>query len=543
MSAEPVTAARPSPWTRADRPDRAPIVRRIGLWTALVALASGFVLIGGGNLDLGPIEARLGLSAGEGIGPFGQVFGGWEPALWPAQVAPSVLWAWGEAGGIPTSASVRWPAAIAGILAGLILAHRAWGRLGGSAGVLTAACWFGSVALIDRSAGAGLDLIAGLATVAALDRILARGSDLIAGLWAALAFLGAGWPPLLVIALATLVVGRREAMLTPALMAPPLVTCAAWSAWALSVTRAQVWASALALPLTRHSAWGMAVGVVALGLPWSPIAALTASRSVRDGWPALGRTWVIGWLQVTMVSLFVGTVIPGMASAARLPALAGLAVTAAACCDRAWAGALSTSARRGFQALAVSLVALWVAIVVVGGLYLGFTVPYYHRLVIVLIALAVPTGLVALASVLKADARRALLALAAVAVGLKLAHWGYYVPEWNYRRSQGPWGRAIGQWVPPRWPIYMMHTWPADLAFATGRPARQLAYPRHLAFQEGTGPRFVLLLASEFEHWPKDAPALIPMARFQDERGGTRVLARTEGEFSLKFLDRQKPED
>ncbi|MBV8677885.1 MAG: hypothetical protein JO355_12055, partial [Planctomycetaceae bacterium] len=62
-------------------------------------------------------------------------------------------------------------------------------------------------------------------------------------------------------------------------------------------------------------------------------------------------------------------------------------------------------------------------------------------------------------------------------------------------------------------------------------------------FQEGTGPRFVLLLASEFEHWPKDAPALIPVARFQDERGGTRVLARTEGEFSWKFLDRQKPED
>ena len=131
MSAEPVTAARPSPWTRADRPDRAPIVGRIGLWTALVALATGFVLIGGGNLDLGPIEARLGLSAGEGLGPFGQVFGGWEPALWPAQVAPSVLWAWGEAGGIPTSASVRWPAAIAGVLAGLILAHRAWGEARG----------------------------------------------------------------------------------------------------------------------------------------------------------------------------------------------------------------------------------------------------------------------------------------------------------------------------------------------------------------------------------------------------------------------------
>ncbi len=311
---------------------------------------------------------------------------------------------------------------------------------------------------------------------------------MVAGLWAALALLTSGWPPLALIALATVVISRREATLTSWLMLPPLVAFAAWSAWALSVAKAQVWAAALTLPLTQHSAWWMAVEVVALGLPWSPVAALTASRSVRNGWPPLARTWVIGWLQVAGASLLVGTVIPGLSSAARLPALAGLAVTAAACGERVWAGSVSTAARRGFLALAVPLVALWIAIVVVGGIYLASAIPYYRKPLLVMIGLAVPTGLIALTSVLKVDARRALLALAAVAVCLKIAHWGFYVPEWNYRRSQGPWGRAIGQWVPPSWPIYLMHPWPADLAFATERPVRQLDYPRLLVFQDGRSP-------------------------------------------------------
>ena len=64
--------------------------------------------------------------------------------------------------------------------------------------------------------------------------------------------------------------------------------------------------------------------------------------------------------------------------------------------------------------------------------------------------------------------------------GLKLAHWGYYAPEWNYRLSQGPWGRAIGQWLPRKWPLYTVHDWPPDLAFFIGRPVRQLPSPRFL---------------------------------------------------------------
>ena len=73
----------------------------------------------------------------------------------------------------------------------------------------------------------------GPGTIAALDRIVGRGSDSIAGLWASLAFLAGGWPPLALIALATVVVGRREAGLTPKLIVPPLLTALAWLAWAL----------------------------------------------------------------------------------------------------------------------------------------------------------------------------------------------------------------------------------------------------------------------------------------------------------------------
>src|SRR5205823_7679403 len=110
----------------------------------------------------------------------------------------------------------------------------------------------------------------------------------------------------------------------------------------------------------------------------------------------------------------------------------------------------------------------------------------------------------------------------------KVAHWGVYVPEWNYRCSQGPWGRAIGQWVPPRWPVFTMHEWREDLAFAIGRPVRPLPDPRSLEFQPKGRPHFVLLSRSEFDHWPDYAPRLLQVRTFQDERGDERVLARTE---------------
>ena len=114
-------------------------------------------------------------------------------------------------------------------------------------------------------------------------------------------------------------------------------------------------------------------------------------------------------------------------------------------------------------------------------------------------------------------------------MALKLAHWGYYVPEWNYRHSQGPWGRAIGQWVPKRWTLYTFHEWPPDLAFFVKRPVRQLRSPQYLEYQAGPQSKFVLLQASEFENWPKSAPPITLVAKFLDQSADERILARTAG--------------
>lgn len=508
-------------------------------WATILTLAAGFILICGGRLDLGPREARLGLASNEAFGPLGIAFGGWEPSLWPGQVGPSQLWAWGEEGR-PTSASVRWPAAIAGLLAGLILARRVMATLGTRAALFMMLCWAGSVAMIDRSAGTGLDLISGLAIVAAIDRILGRGSDWVAGVWAALAFLCGGWPPLVLIVMATIVLGRRGAGLTVALLTPPILTFAAWSAWALNAMPTEAWAAALMLPLMQKPAWLLGLTVIALGLPWSPFAALAASRSVREGWSDPGRLLVLGWLQIAAACIVAGTIVPGLASAAGLPALAGLAVVAAASCDRLWSRTVSAVARRNALWLSATIALLWVVPIVVGGIYMASAVSYYRSLAIFLIVLAVPILGLCYQSIAQSDLRRALLTVALVAVCLKFAHTGYYAPEWNYRRSQGPWGRAIGQWIPPKWPLYTTHAWSPDLAFAIGRPVRQLASPKHLAFLERRPTHHVLLLASEFENWPDDAPGLVKVATFEDEFGGTRILARTEGEFSWRMA-RQFP--
>ncbi len=114
-------------------------------------------------------------------------------------------------------------------------------------------------------------------------------------------------------------------------------------------------------------------------------------------------------------------------------------------------------------------------------------------------------------------------------IGLKLAHCGYYVPEWNYRRSQGPWGRAIGQWIPRKWSLYTLHDWPDDLSFFIGRPVRQLRSPRFLNYLPGSESRYVLLQTQEFENWPDHAPPISLVARFHDQLGEERILARTAG--------------
>jgi hypothetical protein len=496
-------------------------------FSVLLAMAGGFVLFGGAALDLNIDEARIGMAAYERLGPIGRVFGGFEPSIWVGRLLPSWLWAGGE-GGIPTANSVRWPSAIAGVLIGMVLARRAAVTFGGQVGVLMGLCWLGSIGLMDHSALTGLDLLGGLWVVLALDRMLSKGADLAAGAFAALALLCSGWPPLALIALVSIVQGRAGAWLGWKLLVPPAIAAAAWSAWCLSTVPTEAWAAALALPLTEGPAWMLLPGLFLAGLPWSPIAGLVASKSIRDGLDERGRGLLNGWLQVAGASVVAGTVIPGLAASARVPALAGCALAAAIVCERVLTGGVSPKVRRAFVGIVLMLALAWSVVVILGGGYLAAAVGYYRFLAVTLILVGVPTTALAVFSATRGNARGTWLTLVALAVFLKLSYWGYLAPEYNYRFGQGPWGRAIGQWVPPRWPIYVAHAWPADLAFATERHVYQLVSPQHLAYLQGQ-PKYVLLLDAEFENWPENAPNLLKVTQFQDEFGSLRVLARTEG--------------
>ena len=283
----------------------------------LAVLAAFFVLVGATDLDLGPSDARLGLAAGERLGPLGQVVGYWAADLWPAKVLPSFLLAQLEPGGRPSSAAVRWPAAMAGILAGLMLSRRMMSMMGRGAGLLLGICWFGSIALIDRSGAIELDLITGLATLAALDRLMTAGAGWVAGAWASLAFLSGGLPPLIVIALAIVVLGRKQALPSLPFLIPPLTAVVLWTAWTSSTVSLELCATALALPFTQKPAWFLGPGAFALALPFSPFAALALFRSARGGQSPEARTWLIGWFQVAIASLIAGSVVPGLASPAR----------------------------------------------------------------------------------------------------------------------------------------------------------------------------------------------------------------------------------
>lgn len=517
--AESEPESEPPPW-------RAPLI--------LVALAAGFVLVGASGLELGSEEGRLGLAVGEAIGPLGQAFGGWDASLWPGRVLPAQLWALTE-DWPPMASSVRWPSAIAAVVLGLLVCRRASARLGPRTGILTGFALFGSLALIDRSAGGDLDLMMGLAVVAALDRILGRGADWVAGFWAALAFLSGGWPPLALIALVTVILGRRGATLSPKLLVPPLIAFVGWSIWVLVEARAEVWGAALAWPLTQAPDWGLAGWVLAFGLPWSPFAVLCAWPTVRRAWPAEGRSLVLGWLQVAAVATLAGSLVPGLAAAARLPALVGLAVGASAAWARAWsADEWPKAARWVLMTLTIILAAAWLLIAAPRGCYLVAAVGFYRSVAILALVLAGGALILAATAAISGNRRLALIAVVGIALGLKVVYAGIYAPEWNYRFGQGPWGRALGQWVPPRWPIYVFHPWPADLAFATGHPFRQLTDPGALRPLNRGVPQFVLLQPSEFAHWPDDAPTIVPVRAFEDERGESRILARTEGVVNLR---------
>jgi hypothetical protein len=398
--------------------------------------------------------------------------------------------------------------------------------------VLLALTFFGSLAAIHRAEGTGLDWIAGLAVVAALDRIINRGPDLLAGLWLAAALLAGGWPPVAMIVLPMIVLGRP---LSIRLLAPGLVAFAAWSAWAIRAASPEAWGAAIALPLTRGAAWWLVPGVVLLALPWAPASALAALPAVRRAWDDRTRALVVGWLQCAGVAALAGTLLPGLAPSARVVLLAGLAVAAAAALEGVvLAAGAGRAAGRTWLGMALGLAVLAAVVLVPLAVYVAAAVPYYRRAALLLCGLGLIVPAMAVAAAWRGRLRLALAAMVLLAGALKLGHYSVYVPEWNYRLGQGPWGRAIGQWVPPNWPLYVVHAWPDDLLFHTDRPVRQLAAPQVLDFKPKDRPHFVLLLEGEFTHWPKAAPPLVKVRSFDDERGSVRVLARTAGELNLR---------
>ena len=175
------------------------------------------------------------------------------------------------------------------------------------------------------------------------------------------------------------------------------------------------------------------------------------------------------------------------------------------------------------------MTAAWMTVALYGGFIMTVALPYYRPLGIVVLILSLGVFALVWRAVETHNARRSVAAMLLMTVCLKLVHWGYYTPEWNYRHGQGPWGRAIGQWLLPNWTLYTIHDWPEDLAWAIGRPVRQLHSPQHLEYPVSDESRYALLLESELENWPANAPKLMKVATFEDEDGRKRILARTAG--------------
>ena len=168
---------------------------------------------------------------------------------------------------------------------------------------------------------------------------------------------------------------------------------------------------------------------------------------------------------------------PGLSQAARVVALTGLLVVAAACLESAWTRSLAGSPRRAFFIVFGCVLGLWLAVMLYGSYIWNLVMPFYRPLGIIMSIIAIGVAILGWSALETRNSRRGLVSLMVIAVALKLVHWGYYVPEWNYRYSQGPWGRAISQWVPKRWALYTFHDWPPDLAFFMKRPVRQLRSP------------------------------------------------------------------
>ena len=129
--------SRPWRFDGAEMSRAMPELRRLAA-PLFAVMALTFVIAGGGSLDAGPDDARVGLAAGGPLGPLGQVYGYWAPDLWPGRVALCFVASLLEENQAVTPGSVLWPNALAAVAIGAILARRLMRRSGCGPGLVRA---------------------------------------------------------------------------------------------------------------------------------------------------------------------------------------------------------------------------------------------------------------------------------------------------------------------------------------------------------------------------------------------------------------------
>ncbi len=304
------------------------------------------------------------------------------------------------------------------------------------------------------------------------------------------------------IGLAIIVIGSKTANFSLSLLLPPLLTAVGL------VVLDNLGFLRRGLGRLAHSstdaepAWSLAPQVAGAGLPWSPFAILVLSRSVRDGWKPDGRPWLTGWLQVGLACLVGGTLVPGLSQAARVVALAGLIVVAAACLESAWTRSLAGSPRRAFFVVFGSVLGLWLAVMLYGIYIWNLVMPFYRPLGIIMSIMAIGVAVLGWSALETRNSRRGLGHVDGHRGRAEAGPLGLLCSRVELPLQPRPVGPRDRQWVPKRWTLYTFHDWAPDLAFFMKRPVRQLRSPNYLEYQSGPESKFVLLQASEFETGP-----------------------------------------
>ncbi len=515
-----------------------PAISHAAGFLAFATIVCTFLIWGATGLEIGSQEARLGMAAREAFGPVGQSFGGLDPGIYPGPVALiqafSIIEEWK-----PAQESIRWTSVICAGLIGIALTLRSEWKTGKTAALAVAFCWFTSLALLHRSGELGIDFYLGAGLVLALnDTIANRGQlRLRSGIYTSIAFLCGGLAPVILVVAASIIICRSSSGLRPLFLSIVIATIGGWSAWALNEISAEAWAAAIALPVVFRSGSSFPTIVMILCLPMVLAVPAFFSQNLRNRWSESTREYTSNWWTVACACLFVGTVLPQFSRATLLPIIAGCAVVAGHVWATAWQSRQFASLGLAGKWLNYSgglLLVATTALLIPAGIYLSMAIPYYRWSSLACVVLSIASIALYFAGNYAGKSRQVILSLVVLAVCLKMAHTAIYVPEWNYRRGQGPWGRAIGQWVPADWPIYTLHGWPTDLAFATGHNFRQITAPRFLPGQDRSPdgrPVFILLHPADFERWPKTAAPIRKVFEFHDQSGfSSKILARTGGE-------------